>query len=101
MPAHVVWALSGLADIAGVVSVIAADNPGAARRVGEQIKSRTRQLAEFPLSGRHYDWTPQGEVRELIVAPYRVFCRLSNDGQQVRILRVWHGARGLPEFPPS
>ena len=99
MSAHLVWALSGLADLGGIVSVIAADNPAAARRVADLIKTRTRQLEEFPLSGRHYDWTPRGEVRELIVPPYRIFYRLNSDQQQVRILRVWHGARGLPEIP--
>ena len=99
MPAHIVWALSSLADLTGIVSVISADNPPAAQRVAEQIKTRTRLLAQFPLSGKHYHWTPRGEVRELVVPPYRIFYRVAADSQVVRILRVWHAARGLPEFP--
>ena len=36
MPAHIVWALSSLADLTGIVSVISADNPPAAQRVAAQ-----------------------------------------------------------------
>jgi plasmid stabilization system protein ParE len=98
MPAQIVWALSGLADLTGIVSTISADNPREAQRVAEQLKTGTRQLGQFPLSGKHYDWTPRGEVREWVVPPYRIFYRLTDDQQVVRILRVWHAARGLPEF---
>jgi addiction module RelE/StbE family toxin len=99
MPAQVIWALSSLADLTAIVSLIAADNPAAAQRVAAQIRERTRQLESFPLSGPHYDFTPAGEVRELIIPPYRIFYRVTDDGKTVRILRIWHSARGTPDIP--
>lgn len=99
MPAQVIWALSGLVDLGEIIETIAADNHAAAQRLAEQIKARTRQLEQFPLSGRHYDWTPRGDVRELVLPPYRIFYRVTDDRQIVRVFRVWHSARGLPEFP--
>lgn len=99
MPAQVIWGLGSLADLTAVVSLIAADNPAAAQRVSAAIRAATRQLEIFPLSGRHYDFTPAGEVRELIIRPYRIFYRVTADQKTVRILRIWHSARGLPDLP--
>ncbi len=99
MPAQVIWSLESLEDLTGIFDFIAADNPAAGENVAKELKARTRQLAVFPLSGRHYDFAPMGEIRELIVPPHRIFYRVTADAASVRILRVWHSARGLPELP--
>ncbi len=98
MPAQVVWSVRSLADLTAIIGWIAADNPAAARRVAEEIRARTRQLEGFPQSGHLYGRYAFGEVREVVVAPYRIFYRLTDDARTARILRIWHAARGLPEF---
>jgi len=97
MPAQVVWSIRSLADLTAIIGWIAAENPSAAKRVGDELRLQTRQLENFPLSGRLYDRYAFGEVREIVVAPYRIFYRLTDDARTVRILRVWHAARGMPE----
>ena len=68
-------------------------------KFGESCVEHARQLTVFPLLGRLYLATPRGEVRELVIAPYRLFYRVAADGSNVRILRVWHAARGDPRLP--
>ena len=78
------------------MSYIATDNPRAAIKFGETCVEHTRQLIIFPQLGRPFLATPNGEVRELIVAPYRLLYRVASDDSTVTILRVWHAARGKP-----
>ncbi len=96
MPAKVIWAPSSLDDLEAAVSYIATDNPRAAMNFGEACVEHTRQLSVFPRLGRPFLATPHGEVRELIVAPYRVLYRVASDDSVVTILRVWHATRGAP-----
>lgn len=98
MPAKVIWAPSSLADLESAVSYIATANPQAAIRFGEACVEHSRQLIAFPRLGRPFLTSPQGEVRELIVAPYRLLYRVASDGSVVTILRVWHAARGEPSI---
>jgi len=98
MPAQVVWSVRSLADLTAIVAWIAADNPTAARRVADELRTRTRPLAHFPESDRFYDRHAIGDIREIVVAPYRIFYRLTDDAKTVRILRIWHAARGRPEL---
>jgi toxin ParE1/3/4 len=99
MPAEIVWSPDSLDDVVQIVRHIGEQNPSAAEQVASHIRTRTRQLEQFPLSGRHYDMSPRGEIRELVVPPYRIFYRPTEDLRFVRILRVWHSARGMPELP--
>ena len=96
MPAKVIWAPSSLADLEAAVSYIATANPRAAIQFGEACVEHSRQLIAFPRLGRPFLSSPHGEVRELIVAPYRLLYRVASDDSCVTILRVWHAARGKP-----
>jgi len=81
------------ADLAELLAYIAADNPNAAYRVQEEIRTQTEKLAQHPEIGR------RGRVRgtrELVVTrtPYiAAYCIV---GDTVTILRVLHGARRWP-----
>ena len=73
---------------------IAADNPAAAPRAIEQIRSAVERLREFPAIGR------PGRVagtRELVVAgtPYIVPYRVAAD--VVQIITVLHSAQRWPD----
>jgi toxin ParE1/3/4 len=79
-----------------VVAVIHRDNPAAAN-VFRQVAGHTlTRLEDFPESGRTLPEFPDLPFREVIVAPYRFFCRVKGD--RVWIVAVWHGAR-IPDEP--
>ena len=81
-------------DLREIVLDIASDNPDAARALLKRLRSRITDLADTPHIGR------PGRIpgtRELAIpgtayiAPYQV------SGDQLQILRVYHGARQWPE----
>jgi plasmid stabilization system protein ParE len=71
-------------------------NPAAARRFKQRAETVLRRLARFPESGRRLPELPDLPYREVVVAPYRFFYRVS--GQTVWVVAVWHGAQ-IPEEP--
>jgi len=88
------WTLRALSHLRELQDYIARDNPGAAYRVAQTIRTRVSQLAAQPYSGR------PGRVegtRELVVAntPYIVAYRVSD--QSIDILSVLHASRKWPE----
>ncbi|HXR35253.1 MAG TPA: type II toxin-antitoxin system RelE/ParE family toxin [Candidatus Binataceae bacterium] len=90
---RIAWHPLASADLAELLAYIAADNPNAAYRVQEEIRTQTEKLAQHPEIGR------RGRVRgtrELVVTrtPYiAAYCIV---GDTVTILRVLHGARRWP-----
>jgi len=91
---RIVFSPQARADLRDIFLYIADDNPAAARAVLKRIRSRISDLQDSPYLGR------PGRVpgtRELIIAgtPYVIPYQISSD--QLRILRVYHGARQWPE----
>jgi len=87
------WLRRALLDLEDAYSYVAADKPGAALRLVEQIEEGVRQLSVHPNLGR------AGRVRgtrELVIAgtPFLVVYRL--DAGQAVILTILHGARRWP-----
>ncbi len=87
------WLRRALLDLDDAYSYVAADKPGAALRLVEQIEEGVRQLSLHPNLGR------AGRVpgtRELVIAgtPFLVVHRL--DAGRAVILTVLHGARRWP-----
>jgi len=88
------WLRAALRNLDEQAAYIATDNPEAAVRMVGRVCGAIEGLAEYPSLGR------PGRVpgtRELVVSgtpfviPYRV------RGDQVEILRVFHGAQRWPE----
>jgi addiction module RelE/StbE family toxin len=82
------------ANLISIVEYIAHDNPIAATNIDETIHRHVARLSETPRIGR------SGRVkgtRELVVpgTPYIVAYRIARD--EVRIIRVLHGARRWPD----
>jgi toxin ParE1/3/4 len=73
---------------------VAADNPGAAVRLDEEIERQTDMLAQFPKMGRE---GRVGGTRELVIGrtPFIVIYRVR--GKRVEILRLLHGAQRWPK----
>ncbi len=72
---------------------IAHDSERAAETFVQRIFREAERLAVFPRSGRVVPEAQQDDLREIMVASYRVLYRLRDD--LVEIVRVIHGARLL------
>ena len=90
---RIVWRRLALDDLAALQAYIAKDDPRAARRVAQRIRTAVEQLATLAQIGRP---GRAAGTRELIVTgtPYVVPYRLKAD--EVEILRVYHAARRWP-----
>ncbi|MDH3704299.1 MAG: type II toxin-antitoxin system RelE/ParE family toxin [Alphaproteobacteria bacterium] len=92
---NLIWSPEAIDDLASIRQYIAQDDPRAARKVVSAIITLIeRQLPQFPRSGR------KGRVAgtlELVVPrlPFVVPYRLNGD--DIEILRVYHGARIWPD----
>jgi plasmid stabilization system protein ParE len=94
----IIWGEKALQDLEDLTAYIAARNPAAAEAIGLAILAQTRRLADFPESGVRLRERRHPAYREAVVAPFRIIHHVSRKAQTVRIVRIWHGARGTPEF---
>ena len=67
----------------------------AAANIQKHIRQRTRQLADFPFSGRV---GPVPGTREIVLSPWPYIAVYRVVGDCVEILAVRHGAR---QWPPA
>ena len=94
MAFQIIWADSALADLEQIVRYIASEDPEAARRFGLSLISRVEEAARFPRKGRIVPEENRETLREIIFAPYRIVCEISDRERVLHVLRVWHSARG-------
>jgi toxin ParE1/3/4 len=88
---RILWTDRALARLEEQADFIAAENPGAARRMLEQVFMRVDGLAEMPRSGRVYPGTDDLDLRELVVGAHRVIYRVAEQEQMIQVLTVRHG----------
>jgi plasmid stabilization system protein ParE len=98
---QLVWTQPAIDSLLEIVRHVQADNPTAAHRFAEQIKSKVSRLAAFPDSGRIVPEFPGSGLREIIVGNYQIIFRAAKRPPRVEILTVRHGARLLSEAPES
>jgi plasmid stabilization system protein ParE len=89
----VVWRARALADVGRIVRYIAADNPVAAKRVGQELLLAGDSLTLFPRRGRP---GRQPETRELVALPPYIIVYRVTGADTVTILRIWHTAQDRP-----
>jgi toxin ParE1/3/4 len=88
------WLRGGTRSLRALHAHIALDNPAAARRVVQRIKSSVARLRTFPLSGR------TGRVPgslELVITHLQFIVVYRVSDQTVEILRVFHTSQDWPE----
>jgi toxin ParE1/3/4 len=84
---------SARADLREIRDYIAKDNPAAARRVVERLRTQARKLAQTPGIGRRReDLRP--DLFSFPVGKHVLFYRPQPGG--IVLVRVLHGARDLP-----
>lgn len=98
MAFKITWSEPAIGDLASLTEYIAQDNPDAAEKMGLRLLQRVRHLTEQPLMGRAAPEIRRKDVRELIESPYRIIYRIHAKTNTIEIIRVWHGARGIPQI---
>ena len=93
---RLIWSPQALRDLENIRVYIAADSPRYAGLVVERIVVQVERLATFPESGRVVPELTTHDIREVIVAPYRVVYRLRPG--VVEIATVFRASRLLPEL---
>jgi toxin ParE1/3/4 len=90
-----------VADLFGIWSFIAKDNPSAADRVENAIFRACDFLADSPLAGRiRKDLTPH-PVRFWVLQPYSNYLVVYDPGKNpLQIVRMLHGARDTHALLP-
>ena len=86
------------ADLQEISRYIARDNPTRARSFRQELKDRTKRLADFPELGRRLPDTEDPSVREIIHGNCRIIYRVDRAEGTIRVLRFWHAARGEPRL---
>ena len=93
---EIVFTRPAIADLEGLVSFIARDNPQAAERFGYNIIEKAEKLDQFPFLGRFVPEFKIVSIREIIYRPHRIVYRGREEQKLIEILRVRHAARGIP-----
>ena len=87
------WTIPAADDLERICDFIAEDRPQSARRVAQEIVDAVKALSTLPNRGR------PGRVeatRELVLTPLPFVAVYEIVGEEVRVLRVLHGAQRWP-----
>ncbi|CAB1083477.1 plasmid stabilization protein [Alkalispirochaeta odontotermitis] len=89
------WTRNAIRQLVVLHEYIALNSTTYAQRMVDKITARSRQIADYPLSGRKVPEYDAEDIRELIEKPYRIIYRIKPD--QIDVLAVIHGSRLLPD----
>ena len=92
---RVAWSAKARRTAGNAVTHIARDRPAAAAAWLEKLLRRVASLRRFPLSGRIVPELNKPDHREIVLAPYRVICRV--ESKRVYVLVIRHGRQTLGE----
>ena len=62
-------------------------------RMVDHLTQKSRQIADFPLSGRRVPEYENDQIREVIEGPYRIIYHIKSE--QIDVVAVIHGAMNL------
>ncbi|HBZ69692.1 MAG TPA: type II toxin-antitoxin system RelE/ParE family toxin [Deltaproteobacteria bacterium] len=91
---RILWSPQALRDLESIQAYITLDSELYAELVVQRILVSVERLAEFPESGRVVPERNAGNLREVIVRPYRIVYRLRPD--LVEIATVFRASRLFP-----
>jgi addiction module RelE/StbE family toxin len=87
-----------LRDLEEVVRFIAADNPQAAERFGNQLIDEAEAIGPHPLAGPVVREFNDPKIRERIFRAYRIVYRVDEERKLIVVSRFWHAARDKPQI---
>ena len=91
----VVWSPQAVLDLQSIRDYIAHDSPRYAALVVARLVAAVDRLEAFPLSGRLVPERSDGDLREVIVRPYRIVYRVRPG--VVQIITVFRASRLSPD----
>ncbi len=95
----VIWSIFAERDLISIIKYIHSNNPVAAKNSLKKIKSKASNLNSFPQRGRIAPELKENGIlqyRELIVAPWRIIYRISD--QNVYVLSVIDSRRNVEDI---
>ena len=98
MAEKVIWSATAREDLRAIASRIAEDRPSFAEDYCLKMIEFAETAGDFPRLGRIVPELEDENVREIIHSPYRIIYEIFPQQPRPVIMRVWHGARGLPEI---
>jgi addiction module RelE/StbE family toxin len=96
---RIIWSPQSVRDLQSIREYIAADSPVYAELVVGRLVKSVERLQAFPESGRIVPERNSAEIREVIVAPYRVIYRFREGN--VEVITVFRSSRLLPNLPEA
>jgi toxin ParE1/3/4 len=96
----VYWTKSAQNHLDAIHDYIAQDSPEYALRTIDCLTRRSRQIADFPLSGRRVPEYDLDQIREVIEGAYRIIYHIAPDRINVLAVihtatNVWRSSKGL------
>ena len=88
------WTDTAQGHLDAIHRFITQDSPAYAKRMVDRLTGRSRQIAEFPFSGRTVPEYDMSQIREVIEGPYRIIYYIKPG--QIDVLAVLHGAQDIP-----
>jgi toxin ParE1/3/4 len=86
----VILSPKAVGDLELIVRYIASNNPDAARKVGQSLLDKTKELSQFPFKGQKVPEFDSSDIRQVILRPvYRV----EEGKKRVSIARFWHSSQ--------
>ena len=96
---QVIWSKSAVDDLGDIIDYIAQDSPLTVQKLFVQIKNKIETLNYSPQRGRYIpELQKQGILtyRELIISPWRVMYRISED--KVYVLAIIDSRRNVEDI---
>ena len=90
---RVLWTDSAIAQLGLIHNYVAQTSPKYAQRIVDQLTNRSKQIANFPFSGRMVPEYELNVVRELIEGSYRIIYLIKDEKEQIEVLAVIHSSR--------
>ena len=87
------WTATAEGHLDAIHAHIALDSLLYAKHMVDHLTRRSRQIADFPLSGRRVPEYKNDQIREVIEGSYRIIYHIKPD--QIDVVAVIHGAMNL------
>jgi len=91
----VTWTNHSLQQLSEIYEYIETDSPYYALQMIDRLTDRSKQIAEFPRSGRIVPEYNHPDVREVVEDPYRIIYKIKKN--QIDVLSVIHSAKNEPD----
>jgi plasmid stabilization system protein ParE len=98
MPFEKDWSHRASRDLIRILEYLDSRDPDWADSVWTAISEKLDFISQFPYLSTIYEVTSAGEIREVLADDYRIFFRVIEHDQVVRIKGIQHVRQQDPDF---